>query len=146
MGEWSEWRGITISQMGRRDTFNIYFGCKKIISLSVENELDWRLYLNTTRANSHPHYDRFKSRLLHLFPIQTVLKMGHFRPLLLNFVFSIQLLVKIADDWIRTADLWCWKRPLYQLSHNKTKYRISYITDTHFTIIYRFVHLQPNVD
>ena len=23
-----------------------------------------------------------------------------------------------ADDWIWTADLWYWKRPLYQLSHN----------------------------
>ena len=23
-----------------------------------------------------------------------------------------------ADDWIRTADLWHWKRLLYQLSHN----------------------------
>ena len=23
-----------------------------------------------------------------------------------------------AEDWIRTADLWNWKRPLYQLSHN----------------------------
>ena len=30
------------------------------------------------------------------------------------FVFSIQLTV----NWIRTADLWCRKRPLYQLSHN----------------------------
>ena len=26
--------------------------------------------------------------------------------------------VNFADDWIRTTDLWCWKRPLYQLSHN----------------------------
>ena len=36
------------------------------------------------------------------------------------FVFSIQLIVHInfADDWIRTADLWFWKRPLYQLRHN----------------------------
>ena len=25
---------------------------------------------------------------------------------------------KIADDWIRTADLWYRKWPLYQLSHN----------------------------
>ena len=25
-----------------------------------------------------------------------------------------------ADDWIRTADLWYWKRPLYQLSHTTT--------------------------
>ena len=25
---------------------------------------------------------------------------------------------KFADDWIRTADLWCWKQPLDQLSHN----------------------------
>ena len=23
-----------------------------------------------------------------------------------------------ANDWIRTADLWYQKRPLYQLSHN----------------------------
>ena len=37
-----------------------------------------------------------------------------------NFVFSIQLIVHItfADGWIQTADLWCWKRPLYQLRHN----------------------------
>ena len=26
--------------------------------------------------------------------------------------------VEFANDWIRTADLWCQKRPLYQLSHN----------------------------
>ena len=23
-----------------------------------------------------------------------------------------------ADEWIRTTDLWFWKRPLYQLSRN----------------------------
>ena len=23
-----------------------------------------------------------------------------------------------ANDWIRTTDLWYWKQPLYQLSHN----------------------------
>ena len=38
-------------------------------------------------------------------------------------VFSIQLTVnkssiKFADGWIRTADLWYRKLPLYQLSHN----------------------------
>ena len=26
--------------------------------------------------------------------------------------------MNFADDWIRTADLWYWKQPLYQLSHN----------------------------
>ena len=26
--------------------------------------------------------------------------------------------IKCADDWIRTADLWCRKRPLHQLSQN----------------------------
>ena len=26
--------------------------------------------------------------------------------------------LNFADDWIRTADLWNRKRPLYQLSHN----------------------------
>ena len=36
------------------------------------------------------------------------------------FVISIQLIVHInfSDDWIRTADLWCQKQPLYQLGHN----------------------------
>ena len=41
------------------------------------------------------------------------------------FVFSIQLTVNkcsiyFANDWIRTADLWYRKRPLYQLSHTTT--------------------------
>ena len=51
-------------------------------------------------------------------------KKGHCRPLFyLFFVFSIQLTVNIvqyhfADDWIRTADLFRRKQPLYQLSHN----------------------------
>ena len=26
--------------------------------------------------------------------------------------------INFANDWIRTADLWSWKQPLYQLSHN----------------------------
>ena len=39
------------------------------------------------------------------------------------FIFSIQLTVykcsiNFAKDWIPTADLWYWKQPLYQLSHN----------------------------
>ena len=50
--------------------------------------------------------------------------MGHSRPLFLYFrLFNTQLTVNkcsinFADDWIQTADLWYWKRPLYQLSHN----------------------------
>ena len=26
--------------------------------------------------------------------------------------------IKFADDWLRTAYLWCRKRPFFQLSHN----------------------------
>ena len=45
--------------------------------------------------------------------------MGHLRRLFLILVFSTKLIVNnIANCWIWTADLWCWKRPLYQLSHN----------------------------
>ena len=45
---------------------------------------------------------------------------GHFSFI---FVFSLQLTVnkcsiKFSDDWIQTVDLWCWKQPSYQLSHN----------------------------
>ena len=45
-------------------------------------------------------------------------KLGLSRPLF--SLFSIQLIVHIhfADDWIRKADIWCRKRPLYQLRHN----------------------------
>ena len=49
--------------------------------------------------------------------------MGHFRPLFLYFrLFNTAdckcSIYFFADDWIWTADLWNWKQPLYQLSHN----------------------------
>ena len=50
--------------------------------------------------------------------------MGHSRPIFLYFrlFYSWQytnvLYKSFDDDWIRTADFWCWKRLLYQLSHN----------------------------
>ena len=31
-------------------------------------------------------------------------------------------IINFDDDWIRTADLWSGKRPLYQLSHNQYKF------------------------
>ena len=43
--------------------------------------------------------------------------MGHSRSLYF-FLFNTIVFVKILDDWIWTAALWCWKRPLYQLSLN----------------------------
>ena len=30
--------------------------------------------------------------------------------------------IKFADDWIRTADLWCQMRQLYQQSHNRSSF------------------------
>ena len=50
--------------------------------------------------------------------------MGHSRPLfhyfrLLNKVDSTDVIESFADDWIQTAYLWCQKRSLYQLSHNR---------------------------
>ena len=49
-------------------------------------------------------------------------------------VFSIQFFAKlivnnIANDWIRTMDLWYWKRPLYQLRHNHCPYQIEFYFD-----------------
>ena len=39
---------------------------------------------------------------------------------LFNTVDSKQMFDKsFANDWIRTADLWCRRRPLYQLSNNQ---------------------------
>ena len=50
--------------------------------------------------------------------------MGHSWPHFLYFHrFNTDLIrliehLKFSDDWMWTADLWCWKRSLYQLSHN----------------------------
>ena len=48
--------------------------------------------------------------------------MGHSWPhfiRLFNTVDSKQMFnINFANDWIQTADLWHWKQPLYQLSHN----------------------------
>ena len=54
------------------------------------------------------------------------LKMGYSRPLVSlfsSFQYSWQhiiyiYIIRFADDWIRTVDLWCRKGPLYQLSHD----------------------------
>ena len=51
------------------------------------------------------------------------------------FVFSILLIVQLnfADDWVRTADLWCGKRPLYQLRHNHFPWIQSQLEELFFT-------------
>ena len=55
--------------------------------------------------------------------IQFFSKVGHSWPLFLYFrlfdtVDSKQMFnIKFPDDWIRTKDLWYWKRLLYQLSY-----------------------------
>ena len=47
------------------------------------------------------------------------MKNGPFRPLFLYFrLFNTAVHINFATDRIGTADLWCWKRPLYQLRHN----------------------------
>ena len=33
--------------------------------------------------------------------------------------------INFSDDWIRTSDLWNWKWPLYQLSHNHCPKKIT---------------------
>ena len=45
--------------------------------------------------------------------------MGHFGPLFHFLSFQYTMFNKnLADNWIQTADLWCWKQLLYHLSHN----------------------------
>ena len=70
--------------------------------------------------------------------------------------------MKFADVWIWTADLWCWKRPLYQLSHNhcpaitglneislrqkiflrpEQKYSVGFFLTNRFQLVERFVEV-----
>ena len=54
----------------------------------------------------------------------------------------------IADDWIRTADLWRWKRSLYQLDHHNhrptfpiffsNEKTIHIFANINFTVLYLF--------
>ena len=58
------------------------------------------------------------------FEISAFLKLGHSRPLFCLFSalrwYRWQR-ITLANDWIRTADLWCRKRPLYQLCHTQSQ-------------------------
>ena len=54
-------------------------------------------------------------------PIYVIFIIGPFLAYFLYLFFSIQLLLLLIinrsfSGWIWTADLWCWQRPLYQLS------------------------------
>ena len=72
---------------------------------------------------------------------------GHSRPLFLYFclfntVDSKQMFYKNFDnDWIQTADLWYWKRPLYQLSHNHCPYSVSLILFQFLILVSNFLYL-----
>ena len=65
--------------------------------------------------------------------MQLFKKVGHSRPFFIYFclinTFDIKqvnncLKINLADDWIQTSDLWYWKRPVYQLSHNHCPFYI----------------------
>ena len=75
-------------------------------------------------------------------------KMGHSRPLFF-FIFHLfntqltvynncSILINFADDWIRTADLWYWKRPLYQLSHNHFPFLFLFLFSVFSSKLYNF--------
>ena len=53
-------------------------------------------------------------------PSFSILFNDHSRSLFLSFriFYTIKSeLIKVDDEWIRTADLWFWMQPLYQLCH-----------------------------
>ena len=60
--------------------------------------------------------------------------------LLLYFRTSKQLIVRtsLADDWIRTADLWSWKQLLYRLCHNHCP-----TFDTLYTFKAKYIYRLP---
>ena len=71
-----------------------------------------------------------------LFLQSRIFLMSHSRPLFLffsSFQCSSRLTfnLNVADDWIWTTDLWSWKQPLYQLSHNHC-YSLNIVTMTCF--------------
>ena len=66
------------------------------------------------------------------------------------FVFSIQLTVNkcsinFANDWIWTADLWRWKRPLYQLSHNHAIFLGKQICTNTLVAVTRFANVHGSL-
>ena len=51
----------------------------------------------------------------------------------------------IANDLIQTADLWCWKRPLYQLASTFSQCNDKYSTYTYLTINQKSVDSVPRI-
>ena len=51
--------------------------------------------------------------------------------------------IKFAKDRIRTADLWCWKRPLCQLNHNHCPFlTLFYISISFWPIIEKYTEVK----
>ena len=51
--------------------------------------------------------------------------------------------IKFANDRIRTADLWCWKRPLCQLNHNHCPFlTLFYISISFWPIIEKYTEVK----
>ena len=67
--------------------------------------------------------------------------MGHSLPLFLGSLYFhlFYIVIKIADGWIWTADLWCRKRLLYQLCHNRCPIKILFEHSFSFIHAARFV-------
>ena len=70
-------------------------------------------------------------------------------------VFSKQMLhKKFADDWNWTTDLWCKKRPLYQLSHNhcpktvllRTNFWTNFLSQDSLTCISFWENMRPHLN
>ena len=56
---------------------------------------------------------------------------------------SLYIFAIFPDDWIQTADLWCRKQPLYQLSHNHGQFfTLSFYSNRENSIFY--CHLAVN--
>ena len=78
-------------------------------------------------------------------------KVGHSRPLFIYFrLFSTvnkqMFNINFANDWSRTIDLWYWKWPLYQLSHNHFPSSFWFFIFLYFSLyLFRCLKYGPNL-
>ena len=100
----------------------LYSDCLKLstsLKSRLESEMLVRLSIDSM-FSSTLYVTLFGASLILVWPLNLFF-MGLSRPLFLlfsSFLFSKMFNMNFADDWIRTVDLWNWKRLLYQLSHN----------------------------
>ena len=88
----------------------------------------WRSERSPFGNSKDKQKHQFQNKFTFLSDLQSICFFNGPLPSSFSLFLSVQINSFFPDDWIRTSNLWCRKRQLYQMSHNHclNLYRIVY--------------------